>query len=129
MLVRWQQHISQYVAGFSKEVEAKMTDKDKTYPSIELDVVLQINGWLRSFTRQFQLAWVKDGLWRDAVTLTDWKAWREFYDLLYELGYYFSSERNVDVVAWYSVIKKWISEVYYDYPYYEDFSWTAGSTN
>ena len=123
MLVRGQKHISHYVAWLSKDEEAKMTEQDKTYPAIELDIVIQINGGLKSFTRAFSLGWTKDGLWQNAITFTDWKAWREFYDILYELGYYFSSEKNIDVVAWYSIIKKWIWEVYSEYPYQDFAGW------
>lgn len=133
MLVRWQQSISHYVAWLPKEQEDKMTESEKEYLSIELDVVIQINGGLRSFTRWFSIGKVKlpddypcwIGTSREAITLTDWKAWREFYDVLYDMGYYLSEEKSVDTIHGYSIIKKWIQEVFPDRHYYEDYDGIA----
>lgn len=126
MLVRWQQYISHYVSWLDQDTEDKMTESDREILEIELDIVLQINWWLKSFSRLFSIGKLKvpdhiptpienDNM--EGITLTDWRAWREFYDILRDIGYPLSEDKWIESVSWYSIITEWIQKIYPDRQY------------
>lgn len=123
MLVRWQQYISHYC-------DETMSETDKEILEIELDIVLQINGWLKSFSRVFAIGKTKvpdnlptivENTTKDAITFADWKAWREFYDFLRDIGYCLSEDRWIEWLSWYSIIVDWVKKIYPDRVYAQEF--------
>lgn len=120
MLIRWQ--------ATSFDYENKVSDK-KTRHLISLDIVIQMNGWLRTLTQEYKVYKFPES---SEITFADWQRWTEFYSLMHELGYPMYKGEVHEVVLWgSSVMKEWITRLYPNEVYVEDFEgkWTDAIRN
>ena len=111
MLVRWQASQFEYIDDKNRK---------KIRLLISLDIVLQINGWLRTLTPEYVLYNFEESA---IITFADWQRWTDFYNLMYELGYPMTKWEVHDVVLGSTIIKDWIERLYPNYTYTEDFEW------